>query len=133
MEEINEQFKKLLENTHKEIAKQFDRNDPEIDEIVRYYEDASAEKGIPLKLGGMTVLGTLAESSNYHADSAILVWNVGPSDHKATAPFVVASADLKIGKQIITLAAVYPFSGKASILAANNTLIMWLKVVAASN
>jgi hypothetical protein len=47
--------------------------------------------------------------------------------------FTGAVAWIRIGKQVMQLSATYPFLGKASILAANDTLLNWLKSVPTSN
>jgi hypothetical protein len=124
-----------VKNAEKESEKKFNRDDATIDLIWKRYEDAAknVRSGVAITVNGATVLGTLAETSTYYAGSMISTYTWSDGQRKAIMPFAIAMVWMRIGNQVIRLSAVYPFSGKASILAANDTLLNWLKSVTASN
>jgi len=130
-------FKELVTNAKKDGARKFDRNDPAIDRILRNYESAveneNLRNGTSISVSGATVLGGIGEASNYYAGSLISTYTWSNGSQSSMMPFASAVAWIRMGKRIIKLSASYPFSGKQSILQANDTLTNWLRAVIASN
>ena len=135
VESADDYLKRLIKNAKKESEKQFDRNDPAVDRISKHYEAAAnnLRDDVTIAVNGMTVLGTLAETDSFYAASSISAYTVSDRQRNAIASLASAVVWMRIGKRVIKLSASYPFLGKASVLAANDTLLNWLKSVEASN
>lgn len=128
-------LKQLVRNAKKEGGQRFDRNDAAVDRILKHYENAAknVRDGVTITVNGSTVLGALAETDSYYASSAIFSYTSSDGQRTAIMPFAVAVVWMRIGKQVVTLLVAYPFLGKASILAANDTLLNWLESVITAN
>jgi hypothetical protein len=128
-------FKELVANAKKDGAQKFDRNDPAIDRILSNYENAAKNigNGTSIAVNGATVLGGIPEDTNYYAGTLISTYTWSNGSQSAMMPFATAVAWIRMGKQIVKLSATYPFTGKQSILQANDTLTNWLRVVIAAN
>jgi hypothetical protein len=111
----------------------FDLNDPATDKLVRFFEQAYKKggNGVSLKIAGMTMLGAIAESPTFRADSMILV--AQRSDESELMPYAMAVGLMQIGTQLVSLSAAHPFNSKASILKGNAMLLTWSKVVYDAN
>jgi hypothetical protein len=115
------------------VGKPFDLDDPATIRLVREFEQWTKNTGntVTGKLVGMTQLGSIAESSIFRADSAIFA--LQRSDASEPTILAMTMGLIQIGKQLISLSVANPFTGKASILAANNMLLTWLNTVYKAN
>jgi hypothetical protein len=73
----------------------------------------------------------MSATAFFRADSIIFV--VQRSEESEPTPMAMAVGVMQIGTQLVSLTVSNPFTGKASILTANDWLLTWSKAVYGSN
>ena len=128
-------FKSLVANAKKECDRPFDPTDPVIRSIWEQQEKArrQVQPNVTGKAKGMSFLGSILDKTDVYADSGLITLTMANAEGETKLAYACALGWLRFGKQQVSMGVMYPFSGGASIEAANKKLLEWIALVQKQN
>jgi hypothetical protein len=124
-------FRRMIASAKQEQSKKFDLADPDVSRIIqRYVEVTKQRQGQSVNMIGATSLGSILETEDTYAMSAIVSTTAQTDQGQVLIPLTAAVAWIRRRNQILELSDLAQFESGQSIRTANSVLLEWVRAFA---